>query len=98
MADVPAMIGALDNGILRRLIDLRGRATPPEVAHACPPSDPCAGSDAAHAWADIGFIAAATSPAPSWSSLRYVRHVSLPCFGTFSKIAGPQGREFEPLS
>ena len=73
MADMPAMIGALDDGLLRRLIEPRDRAAPPEGAHACPPSDPCAGSDAAHAWADIGFIAAATSPGPSWSSKRSVR-------------------------
>ena len=76
MADVPAMIGALADGLLRRLNDPRGRAAPLEVAHACPPSDPCAGSDAAHAWADIRFISAATSPGPSWSSKRYVRYVN----------------------
>ena len=76
MADMPAMIGALADGLLRRLNDPRDRAAPPEVTHACPPSDPCAGSDAAHAWADIRFIPAATSPGPSWSSKRYVRYVN----------------------
>ena len=76
MADVTAMIGTLAVGLLRRLIDPRSRATSPEVAHAYLPSDPCAGSDAVHAWADIGFIAAATSPAPSWSSSRYARYVN----------------------
>ena len=49
---------------------------PLEVAHACPPSDQCAGSDAAHAWMDIGFIATATSSGPSWSSKRYARYVN----------------------
>ena len=62
MADVPAMIGALADGLLRRLNDPRGRAMPLEVAHACPPLDPCAGSDAGHVWEAIGSIAA-TGPA-----------------------------------
>ena len=48
----------------------------PISAHVCPPPDPAHGSDGGHAWVDIDFIAAATSPAPSWSSLRYVRYVS----------------------
>ena len=51
--------GPLGNGGLRRLINARGRAAPPEAAHACPPSDPCAGSDAGGAWEAIGFITAA---------------------------------------
>ena len=59
MADMPAMIGALDDGLLRRLIEPRDRTAPPEGAHACPPSDPCAGSDVGHAWEAIGSIAAA---------------------------------------
>ena len=59
MADVPAMIGALADGLLRRLNDPRGRAAPLEVAHACPPLDPCAGSNARDAWEAIGSIAAA---------------------------------------
>ena len=54
-----AMRRPLGDGLLRRLIDARGRAAPPEAAHACPPSDPCAGSDAGDAWEAIGFIAAA---------------------------------------
>ena len=54
-----AIRGPLDDGLLRRLIDARDRAAPPEAAHACPPSDPCAGSDAGHAWEAIGSIAAA---------------------------------------
>ena len=78
MALAIAMRSPLGDGLLPRLIDARGRAAPPEAAHACPPSDPCAGSDAAHAWADIRFISAATSPGPSWSSKRYVRYVNWP--------------------
>ena len=58
-----AIRGPLDDGLLRRLIDARDRAAPPEAAHACPPSDPCAGSGGGHTWADIGFISAAASPA-----------------------------------
>ena len=54
-----AMGGPLGDGLLRRLIDARGHAAQPEAAHACPPSDPCAGSDAGDAWEAIGFIAAA---------------------------------------
>ena len=49
----------LGNGLLRRLIGARGGAAPLEAAHACPPSNPCAGSGAGHAWEAIGFIAAA---------------------------------------
>ena len=48
----------LGNRLLRRLIDAHGHAVPPEVTHACPPSDPCAGSDAGDAWEAIGSIAA----------------------------------------
>ena len=59
----------------RRAGTTRGRRAPPEVAHACPSSDPCAGSDAAHAWATIGFIAAAGTRGPPWSTKRYVRYV-----------------------
>ena len=59
MADVPAMIGALADGLLWRLNDPRGRAAPLEVAHACPPSDPCAGFDARDVWEAIDSIAAA---------------------------------------
>ena len=59
MALIIAMRGPLGDGLLRRLIDARGRATPPEAAQACPPSDPCAGSDARDAWEAIGSIAAA---------------------------------------
>ena len=58
-AFVIAMRGPLGDGLLRRLIDAHGRAAPSEAAHACPPSDPCAGSDAGGAWEVIGFIAAA---------------------------------------
>ena len=58
MALAIAMRGPLGDGLLRRLIDARGRAAPPEAAHACPPSDPCTGSDAGHAWGAIGTIAA----------------------------------------
>ena len=58
-----AIRGPLDDGLLRRLIDARDRAAPPEAAHACLPSDPCAGSGGGHIWADIGFISAAASPA-----------------------------------
>ena len=76
MADMPAMIGALADGLLRRLNDLCGHAVPLEVAHACPPSDPCAGSDAAHAWADIGFVSVATLPRPPWSSKRYAMYIN----------------------
>ena len=54
-----AMRRPLGDGLLRRLIDARGRAAPPEAAHACPLSDPCAESDAGHAWEAIGFITAA---------------------------------------
>ena len=71
---MPTMIGALDDGLLRHLIVPRGRTASPEVAHACLPFDSCAGSDAAHAWTDIGFIAAVASPGPSWSIIRYVRY------------------------
>ena len=56
---VIAMRRPLKDGLLRRLINARGRDAPPEAAHACPSSDPCAGSDAGHAWETIGFIAAA---------------------------------------
>ena len=59
MALAIATRGPLGDGLLRRLIDARGRAAPPEAAHACPPSDPCAGSDAGNAWEAIGSIAAA---------------------------------------
>ena len=79
MADMPAMIGALADGLLRRLNDPRDRAVPPEVTHACPPSDPCTVSGGGHTWADIGFISAAASPGPSWSSKRYVRYVNYSC-------------------
>ena len=58
MALIIAMTGYLADGLLRRLIDPFGRAAPPGVAHACPPSDPCTGSDAGDAWEAIGFIAA----------------------------------------
>ena len=61
-----------------RLIDPRGRVAPPGVAHARPPSDPCVGSKAEHAWVDIGFIAAAALLGPSWSSKRYLRYVNWP--------------------
>ena len=54
-----AMRGPLGDGLLRRLINARSRAAPPEAAHAYPPSDPCAGSDAGDVWEAIGFIAAA---------------------------------------
>jgi len=53
-----AMCGPLSEGLLRRLIGNHGHAASSEVAHTCPPSDLCIGSDAAHAWAAIGFIAA----------------------------------------
>ena len=59
MALAIAMRGPLGDGLLPRLIDAGGRAARPEAAHACPPSDPCAGSDAGDAWEAIGFIAAA---------------------------------------
>ena len=59
MALIIAMSGPLANGLLRRLIDARGRAAPPGVAHACPPTDPCAGSGGGHTWADIDFISVA---------------------------------------
>ena len=59
MALIIAMSGPLADGLLPRLIDPFGRAALPGVAHACPPSDPCAGSDAGDAWEAIGFIAAA---------------------------------------
>ena len=55
-----AMRYPLGDGLLQRLIDACGHAASPEAAHACPPSDPCAGSDAGHAWEVIGFIAAAS--------------------------------------
>ena len=67
-----AIRGPLDDGVLRPLIDARDRATLPEAVHACPPSDPCTGSGGGYTWADIGFISAAASPGPSWSSMRYV--------------------------
>ena len=76
MAVVPAMATLLDDGLVRRPVDPSGRRAPPEVAHACPPSDPCAGSDVAHAWATIGFVAAVDERGPSWSTKRYVRYVS----------------------
>ena len=60
MALIIAMGGPLADGLLRRLIDPFGRAAPPGVAHACPPSDPCAGFDAGHALEAIGFIDAAS--------------------------------------
>ena len=59
MALIIAVSRPLADGLLLRLINPRGRAAPPGVAHACPPSDPCAGSDAGDAWEAIGFIAAA---------------------------------------
>ena len=49
----------LADGLLRRLDHPIGRAAPSKGAHACPPSDPCAGSDAGHAWADGGYVSAA---------------------------------------
>ena len=58
-AFVIAMRGPPGDGLLRRLIDAHGRAAPPEAVHVCPPSDPCAGSDAGGAWEVSGFIAAA---------------------------------------
>ena len=54
-----AMRGPLGDGLLPRLIDAGCRAARPEAAHACPPSDPCTGSDAGDAWEAIGSIAAA---------------------------------------
>ena len=56
---VIAMRRCLGDGLLRRLVDALGRAAPPEAVHACPPSDPCAGSDADDAWEAVGLIAAA---------------------------------------
>ena len=56
---VIAMCRRLGDGLLQRLVDALGRAARPEAAHASPPSDPCAGSDADDAWEAIGFIAAA---------------------------------------
>ena len=53
MAVVPAMATLVDGGLVRRVVDPSGRRAPPEVAHACPLSDPCAGSNAANAWATI---------------------------------------------
>ena len=63
MALIIAMSGPLAGGLLWRLIDPFGRAASPEVAHACLPSDPYAGSSGGHTWADIGFISAAALPA-----------------------------------
>ena len=74
-AVVPAMATLVDDGLVRHLADPSGRRAPPTVAHACPPSDPCAGSDASHAWATIGSIAAAGARGPSWPTKRYVRYV-----------------------
>ena len=59
MALIIAMSGPLADGLLWRLIDPFSLVAPPGVAHACPPSDPCAGSDGGGAWEAIGFIAAA---------------------------------------
>ena len=59
MALIIAMRRRLGDGLLRDLIDARGRAVPPEAAQACPPSDPCAGSDTGDTWEAIGLIAAA---------------------------------------
>ena len=53
-----AVRGPLADGLLRRLNHPVGRAAPSKGAHACPPSDPCAGSDAGHAWADVDYISA----------------------------------------
>ena len=63
-----AMRGPLGDELLLRLIDARGRAASPEAVHACPPSDPCAGSDAGDAWEAIGSIAAAGRATPLSSS------------------------------
>ena len=54
-----AMRGPLGDGLLPRLIDAGCRAARPEAAHACPPSDPCTGSDEGDAWEAMGSIAAA---------------------------------------
>ena len=75
MAVMPAMATLVDDGLVRRVVDLSGRRAPPEVTHACPPLDPCTGSDAAHAWWTIGFIAAAGARGLSWSTKRYVRYI-----------------------
>ena len=51
--------GPLADGLLRRLNHPVGRAAPSKGAHACPLSETFAGSDAAHAWADVDYISAA---------------------------------------
>ena len=73
----------LANGLLWRLNDPRDRAAPSEVTHACPPLDPCAGSDAGDAMKAIGPITAAgrayrrrhRRPSSNFSSLNF--HVEL---------------------
>ena len=59
MALIITMLGPLADGLLRRLTHPAGRAAPSKGAHACPQSDPCAGSDAGHTWADVDYVSAA---------------------------------------
>ena len=66
---VPAVVALLDPGLLKCVVDPSNWCMPPEVAHAFPPLDQCAGSGVTYVWTAIGFFIATESAWElSWSS------------------------------